>query len=901
MNFIKKKLKGHKKDDEEEEYEKAVYEQSLHPENQDQKMKNTEEWQFFQQLSMKVQDTVQKTQTTLNKLKDIRQDGVEEDEKDSYDIDGGLTKDPAPYGRVLRAPPRPPPPFGDKTAPVDLDFGSDFSQSSPSKGPPRPPPPGSSESSFVDSSALHGTPSKSFGSPARPPPPNVGKSEPASENFAVSDSVASGVHHTEKDVSFSLLDEFGFQSDTVASSANTNMQDLLFLDDKEEVDPFDTSFVDVDNISSTISTSEKQDGGTKNKASENSFNPFSSSTVSETWVENSADNSDANKKSSTNPFFSGLLSDKLDTEQKNSATSHNPFSFGDPVSSSNAQSDLFGLNLIPSPSNNNIPEDAFQTAETSVPENVFQKTETSKSSVEENKNSSVRNIYSTEETFKGVDNSENEIILAQDILSSTFSQKNITDHVWHADKDDVNMLASEIVLNPEIACTAEKDSNVSSLWDSASLETNILVPEKLDVKLESTLATNEEEKSAGEIDFFDNSDVPSLEQTSTTDVAFSVETKFDNSVLQPTSSSNIVSNLSSPKDEKVNALSSDAFDSSPTLKEDSNQLNSEASNGFDFKLTEGKESELKERIDTAAAFGAEQFSKPFEEENEQNAFVFKIKSGNGKADLEFDAFAAKFESAKEVQENDAFDPFMSKKAPTLKKIQDEGKGFDSMDEFDPFRVTKVEETSHALKKEPSRDSFEDYDNEVDFSVIIKPKVKDSSDVKLFTMEPPKLLPPPKTPTKAFETGVSRFNPFDKDFLDSGETTRTIDKAHECVDVEDEPVPALGEAGVRKADSIETPLSPLFDEDTSQPLEVFPKPFDRDGWDMVLRQPNKKKLTGNRFWKKIFVKLSENSVLQLFNKSDDKLPFQELPLQGSNKIHYNNKINFDKNGQFLYNT
>ncbi|GIX90906.1 protein stoned-B [Caerostris extrusa] len=205
---------------------------------------------------------------------------------------------------------------------------------------------------------------------------------------------------------------------------------------------------------------------------------------------------------------------------------------------------------------------------------------------------------------------------------------------------------------------------------------------------------------------------------------------------------------------------------------------------------------------------------------------------------------------------------MSKRAPTLKKIQENYKGFDSMDEFDPFRVTgKVENTQSMMKKkEPSRDSFEDYDNEVDFSVVIKPKVKDSSEVKLPLMEPPKLLPPPKTPTKAFETPASR------------------KKAFEAVEVEDEPVPALGEAGVRKADSVDTPLSPLFDEDTSQPLEVFPKPYDKDGWEMVLRQPNKKKLTGNRFWKKIFVKLSENSVLQLFNKIDDKLPFQELPLQ-----------------------
>lgn len=51
--------------------------------------------------------------------------------------------------------------------------------------------------------------------------------------------------------------------------------------------------------------------------------------------------------------------------------------------------------------------------------------------------------------------------------------------------------------------------------------------------------------------------------------------------------------------------------------------------------------------------------------------------------------------------------------------------------------------------------------------------------------------------------------------------------------------------------------------------------------MQLRQPNKKKITGQRFWKKIFVKLvyqGDNPVLQLFNLKEDKDPFQELPLQ-----------------------
>lgn len=51
--------------------------------------------------------------------------------------------------------------------------------------------------------------------------------------------------------------------------------------------------------------------------------------------------------------------------------------------------------------------------------------------------------------------------------------------------------------------------------------------------------------------------------------------------------------------------------------------------------------------------------------------------------------------------------------------------------------------------------------------------------------------------------------------------------------------------------------------------------------MHLRQPNKKKITGQRFWKKIFVKIVHQTdcvLLQLYNQKDDKDPFQELPLQ-----------------------
>lgn len=92
---------------------------------------------------------------------------------------------------------------------------------------------------------------------------------------------------------------------------------------------------------------------------------------------------------------------------------------------------------------------------------------------------------------------------------------------------------------------------------------------------------------------------------------------------------------------------------------------------------------------------------------------------------------------------------------------------------------------------------------------------------------------------------------------------------------------------QRTDSQETPPSPLFDDDVSQPLEEFPRViYNGDGWSMELRQPNKKKITAHRFWKKIFVKITyqgDNPVLQLYNNKDDKDPFQELPLQPSYSV------------------
>ena len=101
---------------------------------------------------------------------------------------------------------------------------------------------------------------------------------------------------------------------------------------------------------------------------------------------------------------------------------------------------------------------------------------------------------------------------------------------------------------------------------------------------------------------------------------------------------------------------------------------------------------------------------------------------------------------------------------------------------------------------------------------------------------------------------------------------------------------------------ETPPTPLFDEDMSQPLEDFPRiNYSGDYWEMQLRQPTKKKITGQRFWKKIFVKLvyqGDNPVLQLFNNKGDKDPFQELPLLACYSVSEIAAQQFDQYGKIF---
>lgn len=934
MNFIKKKLKGHKKDDEEEEYEKAVCEQSLHGHTGEQRMKNTEEWQFFQQLSSKVQETVQKTQTSLSKLKDNRLDNLDNPDipenfdtsftfPDTEQTTRGFMEDDksVPFGnpKPTRAPPRPPPPAAEKAwVAVESDTEFDFAQSSASKGPPRPPPPSTDKvSNFQfssDVSALHGSVTKSA-SPARPPPPTTVKPSLQTDDDLsfFSQPVAPP---TETKQSLSLLEEFGFQTEVPApSAAQSSFQDLLFLEEKEEIDPFDTSFVDVASISS------KQDKSAKESEDpDQNFNPFSSLTdFTATTHSHSNGQSEFMKSSNkavTNPFFVESVSETQKGDQNQDLITQqwlslNPFSESKPLETTNvSNTDLLGDVFITSSNKDVIIGDTFHKNEQSLmaslkrdsADDVFSSVSDQKESEMLNLDSSTQSgilsdVFATSEgsSTDGIKQPwslDNELDL-KPVKEEKQSQPNYFDDlsdladttiVWDSDapKQEEPVPVASTVLNGQAQDEKEQKDEcepVNGIEEQKPVTDSISV---LDDFFGSDTVTTSQSGPAVSADPFEGlADLPCDTQT---------ELKSPPELVQHPVSDEVVSSLDFSATDTGGKKDEDVFGATSEVKEteESSELKDIIADidTAEANLTAGVLTPEPASLETAS-YSDETVSQPFDSGDQFSAFTFKVQKGTEKPDLDFDAFAAKFESAKDNQESDPFDAFLSKKAPTLKNIQESNMGFGSMDEFDPFKVTTkaVTETPPALKKETSRDSFEEYDNEgSDFSVVIKPKVKDIGGKELLTTEAPKLLPPPpKTPTKAFDTSAPRFNPFDKDYVEGSEQASQLAKESEPTEPEEEIIPALGEAGVRKSDSQESPLSPLFDEDTSQPLEPFPKPPAKEGWDMVLRQPNKKKLTGNRFWKKIFVKLSDNSVLQLFNKQDDKLPFQELPLQVSDNI------------------
>ncbi|XP_012538677.1 protein stoned-B [Monomorium pharaonis] len=285
----------------------------------------------------------------------------------------------------------------------------------------------------------------------------------------------------------------------------------------------------------------------------------------------------------------------------------------------------------------------------------------------------------------------------------------------------------------------------------------------------------------------------------------------------------------------------------------------------------------------------------FRPEEELDNFAATTKAIENTSDS-FDAFASKFDRAAEV-ETSSGDPFLdafgggSTAMDTSSDVWGDSSvggsetaitGFGEPDGFDSFLSMTAPPSDVKVKRSESADS----DEGPDFSVFIKPKEGE----QMATIESgpvPTLAPPPKSPqVVAYTDSSPRFNPFDKSGI-----------AQDAVVSETAQTAEMG-----RTDSQETPPTPLFDEDVSQPLEDFPRiTYTGDGWEMQLRQPNKKKITGQRFWKKIFVKLvyqGDSPILQLFNNKDDKDPFQELPLLTCYSVSDIGAQQFDQYGKIF---
>nr|XP_033334691.1 protein stoned-B-like [Megalopta genalis] len=288
-------------------------------------------------------------------------------------------------------------------------------------------------------------------------------------------------------------------------------------------------------------------------------------------------------------------------------------------------------------------------------------------------------------------------------------------------------------------------------------------------------------------------------------------------------------------------------------------------------------------------------SESYRPEDQLDSFAATTKVIESTGDA-FDIFASKFDKAAEPDAN--ADPFMDAfgGGPTAMDTSSDVwgdssatgsetamTGFGEPAGFDSFLSMTAPPQETKMKRVESAES----DEGPDFSVFIKPKKGDEA-VNIEGGSVPVLAPPPKSPqNSAYVDSSPRFNPFDK----SGFGQEAVI-----------PTEAVPTAEMTRTDSQETPPTPLFDEDVSQPLEDFPRvTYTGDGWEMQLRQPNKKKITGQRFWKKVFLKLvyqGDNPVLQLFNNKDDKDPFQELPLLPCYSVSDIGAQQFDQYGKIF---
>lgn len=199
-----------------------------------------------------------------------------------------------------------------------------------------------------------------------------------------------------------------------------------------------------------------------------------------------------------------------------------------------------------------------------------------------------------------------------------------------------------------------------------------------------------------------------------------------------------------------------------------------------------------------------------------------------------------------------------------------------LDVFDPFKTIEPDDIPEPTVTAPviqtvdssddEKDSPDNEDNKDAFKLTIRMRDPVESGPSVALPPPPKV---PKSPQMA-----PRINPFDKESPPEENFAK-----FEVMETKEKP----------KAQRTETQMSvstdgsgtPDEEEENLEPLESFLPRFEDDGWSLMLRQPTKKKLTGNRYWKTIHLRLvqqNDGPVLKLYHSKEDKDSFQELPLQ-----------------------
>ena len=119
------------------------------------------------------------------------------------------------------------------------------------------------------------------------------------------------------------------------------------------------------------------------------------------------------------------------------------------------------------------------------------------------------------------------------------------------------------------------------------------------------------------------------------------------------------------------------------------------------------------------------------------------------------------------------------------------------------------------------------------------------------------------------TSPGRFNPFDKE--------PPLDEKF-----------ANFEPKVKSEGTLSTPpkvasTESSIEDESLDPIEPYYPPYTGEGWKLLLRMPLKKKLTGNRYWKPVFVRLKKQGdlpVLKIYANDKTHEAFHELRLQAA---------------------